>query len=266
MTSSLSRRGLIGGASAGGLGIALTGHLPRRRRHPPVRRLRTARRRPRRPARAAEGLLVLDRLRVGRDRPGRRRHHARGPRRQRRLPGRPGRLRRRQQPRDRRQRGARRAAAAGPHLRPRRPGGTTSIEVDRHGTAPHRVRQRGRHAQQLRRRRHAVGHLADLRGDRGTGERDPPARPRLLLRGRPGRARRRTSTRAPFRCASWAASRTRPSPSTPTRTRSTRPRTPRARTACTSAGRRRPASAASAARCAGSRSPRAATRPARCRR
>ena len=28
MTSSLSRRGLIGGASAGGLGIALTGHLP----------------------------------------------------------------------------------------------------------------------------------------------------------------------------------------------------------------------------------------------
>ena len=50
-------------------------------------------------------------------------------------------------------------------------GGTTNIEVDAAGKRLTRVRQRGRHAQQLRRRRHPVGHLADLRGDRGARRR-----------------------------------------------------------------------------------------------
>ena len=62
-------------------------------------------------------------------------------------------------------------AAAGPDVRP----GCARRHHQHRGRQPRqphpRVRQRGRHAQQLRRRHHPVGHLADLRGDRGARRR-----------------------------------------------------------------------------------------------
>ena len=50
-------------------------------------------------------------------------------------------------------------------------GGTTTVELDADVQRRRRVRQPRRHAQQLRRRAHAVGHVADVRGDRGARRR-----------------------------------------------------------------------------------------------
>ena len=114
-----------------------------------------------------------------------------------------------------------------------------------------------------------VAHLAQLRGDRDPGERGGcAARPRPRLRGRPLHAGREPRTAAPSRSVRWAGSRTRPPPSIPPRARSTSPRTPPARTACSTAGRRPPVSGPAAEHCGGSArptgcSPRCAARTAR---
>ncbi len=73
-----------------------------------------------------------------------------------------------------------------------------------------RVRQPGRHERQLRRRRHPVGHVADVRGDRGRHRRRRVHQgPRLRVRGRS--VQRRPTTRTRHRSKAWAASPTRPS-------------------------------------------------------
>lgn len=134
MNPSLSRRGLLGGATAGGLGIALSGSVE-------------AVAGPRRPA-VGYGELVADPRGLLALPPGfsyeivaqagvTQLANGEGPRRrtgrQRRLRACERRSRHRVQPRDRGVRVARRATAAGSHLRPRRPGGTTTIEVDPRG-------------------------------------------------------------------------------------------------------------------------------------
>ena len=125
-------------------------------------------------------------------------------------------------------------------------GGCTVITTDRRGPQPRRVRRVLRHRHQLRRRADPLGHVADLRGDRG------PRRGHLGG-GRPVRrpSRRTTATSsrsgptaAPTRRRSSAsdATRTRPSPSTRTARTSTCPRTPTGPTASSTAGPRRAAS------------------------
>ena len=72
-------------------------------------------------------------------------------------------------------------------------GGCTVIDAQPPGRAPLRVGRPLRHDQQLRRRPDPVGHLADLRGDRGQGRHRHPAEgPRLRVRGlrRPARPSR----------------------------------------------------------------------------
>ena len=100
-------------------------------------------------------------------------------------------------------------------------GGCTALRARRPQQRPVRAGRHRRHGRQLRGRAHPLGHLADLRGERGQG-RDQRLHqgPRLHLRGR------RRSGPAPSLTAAWAASSTRRSRSTRGAASSTRPRTP----------------------------------------
>ena len=81
-------------------------------------------------------------------------------------------------------------------LRPDGRGGTTTLEVNRHADQGRVVGELQRHADELRRRRHAVGQLAHLRGDRQRPRR------RQRLHGRRQRPAPAASTATSSRCRS----------------------------------------------------------------
>ena len=188
----LSRRQLIHRGAAGA-GLVVVGNLSswfpaaagnarrpasgRARRGPPRHRallgdrLRPARPRPRHPPRPSRGLQLHDHLggrpaahRGRRHPPGRLRRHGgvRG-----RRQALPGAQQRAGLPRGRRARRVPRPGRRRVHLRPGCARRHDDDRARRRQQRRRRVRQPGRHEHQLRRRRHPVGHLADVRGDRG---------------------------------------------------------------------------------------------------
>ena len=238
---SVTRRRLLAGTGAVGAGIAFTGALselfagdaaaaPQR-----PRGLRPARPRPRRPARSAQGFRykVLSRegdpLRSG-EGPSPATTTAWPP-----SPAASGRVHlvRNHENRVTTPR-SRVPTVEGLTYDPAGKGGCTALELDRRNNVlAERVAHR-RHGRQLRGRAHPVGHLADLRGDRGQGRHQRLHQgPRLHLRGRrrrPAPHRRRAADRdgpLPAR-----GDRRRPA----ARASSTRPRTPsRSRSASSTA-------------------------------
>ncbi len=140
------------------------------------------------------------------------------------------------------------ACSAGADVRPRR----GRRHHHHRGRAPTATRVReyvslAGTRQQLRRRHDAVEHLADLRGDRDVAPGVRTEGPRLRVRGRsvrPGRQPGPGSAEVPRAVRPRGGRRRSRTPSP-----STRPRTPAARTACTTAGLRRTGSAAARARC-----------------
>ena len=129
-----------------------------------------------------------------------RRHHARESRRSRRVPrpvvrdaprAEPRVVRRSAQPDDRRARA---------DVRPEGAGRNDDIDAGLAQPPRRRVRQPRRHVTELRRWSHALGDVADLRGERAAGGICDRPRSRLRLRGRPAHAReQRTADTA--RCA-----------------------------------------------------------------
>ena len=100
------------------------------------------------------------------------------------------------------------AFGAAPTLRRSAGGGTTTVEFDlAHGRRREGVGQPVWHLAQLRGRAHAVGRVADLRGDAGRAAACQPVQPAPRLRIRSAFSRRAPRRR---RSRAWAGSCTRP--------------------------------------------------------